>query len=334
MFLRRLTDLLQSDFDITLLDLRKVDGKTPLFEGHVISPFRNRLLSISWLQWRLLRQRHGIVHFHFSDVKGLIFAALLLMRNQAAILTLHHGAKDLSRKRERVLKLFAPLIRRKIGTIHALNADQRAFYQSIIGFRDEAVFQCPTHISPNRQELAPQSETAELLEDATPYVLTSGVGNRLNRADLVLDYWAGRKNDGMHLVVSIYGDSDPDYVAELKHKTDALETTFLVGAMPENDFNAILKSAVLYVRPAEVDSFGIAVADALSFGTPVLASDACDRAKDVHVFNRFDMVEMGTMLEALLASERDKNNTVSARDRSEDYRAIYSSLASGKYGSS
>lgn len=331
MFLRRLTELLQPDFDITLLDIRNVNGKTPSFEGHVISPFQNRFLSLLWLQWRLLRHRHEIVHFHFSDVKGLIFAALLLMRNHSAILTLHHGAKGVSRNFEHALKLFAPLIRQKIGTIHALNSDQRLFYQSSIGFDDEAVFQCPTHIAPKHKKLALQSETAELLEDAKPYVLTSGVGNRLNRADLILDYWARRKNDGMNLIVSIYGDSDPDYVAKLTHKADSLETAFIVGTMPENDFNTLLKSAILYVRPSEVDSFGIAVADALSFGTPVLASDACDRANSVHVFNRFDMVEMAIKLEALLGGEIDNKDTkVSENDRSEDYCALYLSLSSKK----
>ncbi len=327
MFLRRLVNLLQPDFDVTLLDLRKADGKVPLFKGHIISPFHSRFLSILWLQWRLLCQNHGVLHFHFSDVKGLIFVAFLLRRSQATILSLHHGVTSVSARYQQVLRFLAPLIRRKIGTIHALNTDQQAFYQSVIGFADSAVFQCPTHISPDDQDQPLTAETRSLLAEVMPYVLTSGVGNRLNRADLVLDYWATRPKDGMHLVVSIYGDIDPHYADELRKKATALPTATLIGAMPENDFNALLKSAAVYIRPAEVDSFGIAVADSLAFGTPVLASDACNRADDVHVFGRYNMAEMADKLEEILLETTGRASEETPNDRSADYRKLYSLLA-------
>lgn len=322
-FLRRLKDLLQSDFSITLLDLRKVDGKASHFKRHIISPFYNRLLSILWLQYQLICQRHDVVHLHFSSVRGLFVAAVLVSRSQAVMLTLHHGVTNLSTASERLLRCVAPLLRRKISTIHALNADQRAFYQSVMGFGDTAVFQCPTHIAPNRHERPLAEETKDLLSRMTPYVLTSGVGNRLNRADLVLDYWATRQEDGMHLVVSVYGDSDPDYVAELQRKADAIATAVLVGPVPENDFNVLLKTATVYLRPAEVDSFGIAVADALAFGTPVLASNACQRAEEVCFFDRYRPREMSSKLETLILANPKKGGLPFRMDRSEEYRRRY-----------
>lgn len=326
-FLRRLTNLLHSDFRITLLDLRKVDGKTSHCEGHIISPFYSRLLSILWLQYQLMNRRHDVVHLHFSSVRGLFVAAVLVSRSNAVMLTLHHGVTNLSTASEWWLRCVAPLLRWKISTIHALNADQRAFYQLVMGFGDTAVFQCPTHIAPNRHERPLAEETKDLLAKMTPYVLTSGVGNRLNRADLVLDYWATRREDGMHLVVSVYGDSDPVYVAELQQKADAIATAVLVGPVPENDFNVLLKTATVYLRPAEVDSFGIAVADAVAFGTPVLASDACHRAENVSVFSRHDMTEMALKLESLLLQKADLKGRVKHGDRSGDYRDKYTLMA-------
>lgn len=326
-FLRRLTRVMQDDFDVTLLDLRKVEGKVPLFEGHLISPFSRRLMSLLWLQWRLLRNRPGVVHFHFSDVKGLMFAAFLLQRSRAVMLTLHHGVSKLSRKRRIVLKLLGPLIRRKIQVIHALNADQQAFYQSSIGFSTSSVFQCPTHINPSLGEETIGDETKALIENLSPYVLTSGVGDRKNRADLMLKYWEQRRADGTHLIVSIYGDSDPSYADELQRAADLLDTVTLIGPLPENDFNILLQQAALYVRPAEEDAFGIAVADALAFGTPVLASDACDRADGTHVFPRFDMVAMGQSLEQILANEGGATDQAPRTDRYEEYRGIFTTLA-------
>ena len=325
-FLRRLTDLLQSDFEITLLDLRNIDGKVPLFDRHIISPFQGRLMSILWLQWKLISQRHGLLHFHFSDVKGLILVAMLFSRCQSVMLTLHHGVSNLSTSLALMLRFYAPLICRKIGTIHALNSDQRVFYQSQMGFKDAAVFQCPTHIAPSHEDLPVSTEIQELLSEFRPYILTSGVGNRLNRADLVMRYWGTRPLDGFNLVVSIYGDSDPNYASELQCHADTLPTATLVGSMPESDFNALLKNACVYLRPAEVDSFGIAVADALAFGTPVLASDACDRAEDVNVFDRYDMDDMAVKLEELLLKTKNSTKTVSSVDRLEDYRDAYKKL--------
>ncbi len=326
-FLRRLTDSLESDFEIALLDLRNMDGKKPLFPGHIISPFRNRILAILWLQWRLIIQRQSLVHFNFSDVKALAFVAVLFRCSRITIATLHHGTKAVPRSKLWILRCLAPLIRRKIDVIHALNAEQRFFYQSVLGFAASSVFQCPTHIAPKLHGGAPGPEARRLLKDMRPYVLTSGVGNRLNRADLILQYWKNRPSDDLRLIVSIYGDIDSQYAAELQEMVDDQSNAILVGPMPEVDFNMLLKGAEVYLRPAEVDSFGIAVADALTFGTPVLASDACERISGVDVFSRADYSEMAVKLEALLLGQVDGSSKTHQSDRSKDYHNLYTRLA-------
>ena len=49
------------------------------------------------------------------------------------------------------------------------------------------------------------------------------------------------------------------------------------------EFNAVLSRSDIYVRPTSIDSFGIAIHDARALGLQVVASDACERPKDVKV---------------------------------------------------
>ena len=54
--------------------------------------------------------------------------------------------------------------------------------------------------------------------------------------------------------------------------------------LTEHAFSEILRLSDLYVRPNLVDSFGIAVADAIGLGTTVIASDVCERAPGAILF--------------------------------------------------
>ena len=326
-FLHRLTKVLSSDMDITVLDLRNVEGKKPLSAGHQISPFRSRLLSLFWLQWKLFAMRPKVLHFHFSDTLGLILSVFLRTGNARTALTLHHGVTSLPRSRERLLRLFAATIRSRIDVMHVLNSDQKKLFSELVGFDADAIFLCPTHVSAKEGGTPASKEVVDLISRYERFILTSGVGNRLNRADLILDYWAKRPSDDIQLVVSVYGDTDSTYLAELQGKAESIPTAILIGPMAELDFNALLGAAELYVRPAEVDSFGIVVTDALTFGTPVLASDVCDRPKEAMLFDISDPTELAAKLDALLASPEIEAAISPISDRSDDYRDLYYSLA-------
>jgi hypothetical protein len=66
----------------------------------------------------------------------------------------------------------------------------------------------------------------------------------------------------------------------------------------KSEFLAVLAKARMFARPNNVDSFGVSVLDALQVGTPVVASDVCERPIGAVVFqtDNYDSFEFSARL--------------------------------------
>ena len=82
----------------------------------------------------------------------------------------------------------------------------------------------------------------------------------------------------------VYGERSPEVMTMLEIADKELSNFQILESMPENKFLYLLSIASLYVRPNDIDSFGIVCADAVLSGTPVVASNVCDRFPGVTLF--------------------------------------------------
>jgi glycosyltransferase involved in cell wall biosynthesis len=111
------------------------------------------------------------------------------------------------------------------------------------------------------------------------------------------------------LVLFLYGDFDWNYYCNLLKVSEKNPRIKIFINIDSSHFDYALSKCALYLRPTMKDSFGIAVADAVSFGIPVLASDVCNRYPGAFIFTP-------TNYESFVSAYVDFWNNPSALERS------------------
>lgn len=84
------------------------------------------------------------------------------------------------------------------------------------------------------------------------------------------------RREGFYPMLTVGGDGDPSYELTLKRNVEALELTSQVeftGFIQEEEKIHAFAEADIFVQPSYQESFGIAAAEALAAGVPVVVSD-------------------------------------------------------------
>jgi glycosyltransferase involved in cell wall biosynthesis len=105
------------------------------------------------------------------------------------------------------------------------------------------------------------------------------------RVDLVIAAWPQLQRRYPNALLVIAGADDGTAaaaVAALPHETAS--TVRLVGFVAGGTKTWLLRQAACFVLPSENENFGIAVAEALTCGTPVVVSDAVATAEHVQTY--------------------------------------------------
>jgi hypothetical protein len=213
----------------------------------------------------------------------LIFAPLLNRRTAPTCLLLHHG--DL-RGAYRRLGLMRPIIARTLGRLDqilCLSTDQVNFYTEI-GISKTKLALVNSHIN------APAARTPIILSDqaqqalawikksAGPVIIGSGYAQPFYHHDWPLDViarQAGNASPARYLLCC-YGPQT-EHLEMLKAACEEEDNARLCFGLRPDEFSQLLAAADIYVRPTSIDSFGIAIHDAIGMGLQVIASDACER---------------------------------------------------------
>lgn len=217
--------------------------------------------------------KHGYVFFfNFSRLRSLIvFAILPKFKGVKWELMLHHG--ELS---TRLPFWFVATILRRFDRVYAIGQNQYSIYASYgLTSVQRASSYVPPVIEYDSVSLSVKEAVDVVKNSGKRLVLASGFPRELYRHDVAMRLCEGR--DDRMLMLFLYGDGELKAFFQGLNKPNIL----VFWDTPENDFNYALSCASLYVRPTLKDSFGIACADAVSFGVPVVASDVCTRANGV-----------------------------------------------------
>ncbi len=284
--LRRLVDHLRSSgVECTVIDPYAAAGKRPRPE-HEVTPLRPSPAAMIWAAWRARRSSHPTVHLHFSRVAGwfVVVAFLLSSSRKRLAASLHHGDQQAAYDRAgSMARLLSRMALRRMDVVVALSDEQEAFYRGV-GVAGGRIVRWRT--APGQAVAAdPSQAPAGLLDQLAGartrgecIMVSSGYPKPSYRYELCIDLLqAALERAPAQLLLCIYGGgSDEAYMASLRRRAEGLPVTF-VGAMPPAGFLAVLQHADLYLRPSLVDSYGLAVSDALDAGAAALASDICER---------------------------------------------------------
>jgi len=97
---------------------------------------------------------------------------------------------------------------------------------------------------------------------------------------------------------------------DMMHTHDFLH---VFDSQSEDLFNQCLAQSDCLLRLNSVDSFGIAVADAITLDVPVVASDVCERFPGAVIVSDFDYDTIDLAIEQALATKQSKKLAVSKR---------------------
>jgi glycosyltransferase involved in cell wall biosynthesis len=115
--------------------------------------------------------------------------------------------------------------------------------------------------------VAMPAETAPVATNRDVLVLGRVAAKK--RLDLVLDAWAAVRPDRPDMRLVIAGPVDPDQrhlIARAHREAQVHVFDTVAGA----DKEALLRGAALFLLPSDNENFGVAVAEAMSFGVPVV----------------------------------------------------------------
>ncbi|MBW4527504.1 MAG: hormogonium polysaccharide biosynthesis glycosyltransferase HpsP [Phormidium tanganyikae FI6-MK23] len=257
------------------------------------SPFRRYKFSIDLLQWLSNNaQNYDVAHIHalFSPVSSCS-AAIARSRQLPYILrplgTLDPA--DLQKKRH-LKRLYAAVLERpnlsRAAAVH-FTSDQEAKTSERFNTvtRDLVI---PLGVS------LPPSESISIREKLSiptdkPILLFMSRIDPKKGLDLLLPALETLDRE-FHFVLAGGNPQDPSYEAAIRDRIQSSslkDKTSIVGFITGSEKTALLKTADLFVLPSYYENFGIAVAEAMSVGTPVVISD------QVHIWQEIERSQSG-----------------------------------------
>jgi len=306
-------DIAQKPLDVPLIQPVSQDGYEIRYFH--CAPFRRYKFSLSLLKW-LNDNAHefDIAHIHalFSPVTSL--AANIARKQKLPYILRPLGTldpADLQKKRQ-LKQLYAAILERPnlagAAAIH-FTSHQEAKVSERFGTSPPDLV-IPLGVIPKsnlveKQVVSQQVRSQFNIPEEVPIVLFMSRIDPKKGLDLLIPalekLLAGGKD--FHFVLAGTNPQDPNYENQIRNQIQASSLrshTTITGFVTGELKSTLLQAADLFVLPSYYENFGIAVAEAMVVGTPVLISD------QVHICGEISQSESGwvcaTNVESLLAS--------------------------------
>lgn len=300
-----------------------VHGSPVLVDGvtHWYFPRQTRFYQFSrplqcWLANNV--RRYDLLHLHALFSYAPVTAAFTALRANVPYIVRPLGALNrwgVQNRRPWLKKLSLSLVERRMlagaAAIHYTSEQERleALELGIVG---------KSVIIPNAVESSCGEDLSGEFRAKYPQLLNRGMILFLSRIDpkkgieLLLDAFASLRMQCPESVLVVAGDGDPAYVARLKQMAIELGVSNHIlwpGFLTGRDRRAAMADADLFVLPSHSENFGVAVAEAMSFGLPVVISDQVGIHREISNAKAGLVVRCDARLlaEALLQLLRDAN---------------------------
>jgi glycosyltransferase involved in cell wall biosynthesis len=260
------------------------------------SPFRRYKFSLPLLQWLASHaQTFDVAHIHalFSPVSS---AAATIARYQHLPYVLRPlGTLDPAdlRKKQRLKQVYATLLERPnlagAAAVHFTSTQEAKVSERFgVPTRDWVI---PLGVSLPRSSDAQIRESLGISSDRPLLLFMSRVDPKKG-LDLLIPTLGELVAEGIdfHFVLAGSNPQDPDYEAKIRAQIQASPLagrTSIMGFVSGDRKTALLQAADLFVLPSYYENFGIAVAEAMSVGIPVVISD------QVHICEEIRQAEAG-----------------------------------------
>jgi len=223
------------------------------------------LIGCGALAVRRAAARHGadLVHAHWW-IPGGVSARLARLTGGAPYVLTLHGYDVLMLKRSRAARAMARGVLRGARVITAASSYLAVEAARVAGIDPARIVVCP-------MPTAVSDVTGE--RSGGGGVMTVGRLTPFKRLDLLIDAMAALKARGSAVRLTIVGDGSERAALERRVRERGITaTTTFVGAVAPDQVAAAIAHADLFAFPAENEGLGLAAAEALMLGIPVVAA--------------------------------------------------------------
>lgn len=251
------------------------------------SPFRRYKLSLNLLYWlETNAQNYDLAHIHalFSPVSSL--SAAVMRSQQLPYILRPLGTLDPSdlQKKYHLKKLYAGFLERanlaEASAVH-FTSDREAKISERFGTitRDLVI---PLGVQLPESRPLPERFGISMDEPILLFLSRIEPKKGLNLLIPALERLAEEQR--FQFVLAGSNPQDPDYEKQIQEqiqRSRLKNCTKIIGFVTGSEKTALLKAADLFVLPSYYENFGIAVAESMMAGTPVVISDQVHICQDI-----------------------------------------------------
>jgi glycosyltransferase involved in cell wall biosynthesis len=262
------------------------------------SPFRRYKFSLRLLRWLAAHAAEfDLAHIHalFSPISSA--AARVAYAQHLPYLLRPLGTLDPAdlRKKWRLKQIYVALLERSniahAEAIHFTSAQEAKISERFgVTTRDLVM---PLGVEPPVKVADPEQVLSELgIPVKRPLILFLSRVDPKKGLDLLLPALQRLQAEGVdfHFVLAGANPQDPAYEAQIRAEiqtSSLVDCTTIAGFVGGDRKAALLQTADLFVLPSYYENFGIAVAEAMAAGVPVVISD------QVHIWDQVQQAEAG-----------------------------------------
>lgn len=280
----------QKSLDVPLNQAIKQDGYEIIYFR--CSPFRRYKFSLDLLNW-LSNHSHeyDLAHIHalFSPVSS--FAARVCRHQKLPYILRPLGTLDPAdlRKKKQLKQIYAAILERSnlagAAAIH-FTSNQEAKISARFGTTTQDIV-LPLGVLPPVNDEDNSIRNKFNIPTGIPLVLFMSRIDPKKGLDLLIPALEKLLSQGLkfHFVLAGTNPQDPSYEQRIKVQINnslLKEYTTITGFVTGKTKSTLLQAADLFVLPSYYENFGIAVAEAMVTGTPVVISDQVHIWHEVH----------------------------------------------------
>ena len=171
------------------------------------------------------------------------------------------------------------------AAVHYTTEQERHLAESALGLRNGVVIPIGVELADlTKEESSGLFRTRHPAVGRGPYVLTLSRLHPKKNIELLIDAFlstiGGLGTVDWHLVVA--GNGDADYVRALRQRAATHpDRVLFVGWLEGEERASALREAALLALPSHQENFGLAVAEAMAAGVPVLVSEQVNLAPEI-----------------------------------------------------
>lgn len=277
-------------FDVPLFQRVEYERVPVWFLPRTFLPMKEFIFSTaltSWLQQQL--HHYDLVHTHYLFSYAPTCAAFVARQKKIPYIVTPYGMlTPWALQHQRLKKQAYSLIERhNLNQAVAIHCATELESQDVRNYQVKA----PTFVVPYGVHLpAYQFQAKQRLRQLynippeTPIVLFLSRLHPKKRPDLLLQALSNLAtlNTDFHLILA--GSGDSDYLTYLTHLVSSLglaKQTTIPGFVTGVDKNLLIQGSDLFVLPSFSENFGIAVAEAMAAGLPVIVTPGVQIAPDI-----------------------------------------------------